>query len=868
MSTEFSDRKFIATEPIGKGGELGEKRVWDSVQESFARRDCIAYWRYPIFSQGGETRKEPDILILDRELGIIIIEVKSLRIDQIVGINGHRWELRDFYTTYSNPYEQAERQLFAIMQYCDREPTLSKKVAGRAIVALPYITESEWQKRGFDQLPSNPPILFQDSLPASSLVSQIQRLACTLAGRSLIDQQWILLQSAIAGTPLYHPTKSDRWRLYSPQSRADILAQARQSLSKLDLQQERISKAIPPGAQRIRGIAGSGKTVLLCQKAAQMHLKHPEWDIAFVFFNRSLYHPITEQIDRWLRHFSNHQVSYHPQTSKLKVLHAWGAKKQPGLYSTLCQNAGVSRLTANDTNSRHPHEALAEVCWQLLSEKAIPSIFDAILIDEGQDLMVNEAFKFRDKQPFYWMAYQALRPVDIAFPEQRRLIWAYDEAQSLESLKSPTARELFGEELGHLVTGKHPGGINKSEILTKCYRTPGAILTLAHGIGMGLLRPGGMLTGMTRIADWQALGYQVEGRFFPGQPVTLKRPIENSPNPISKLWQSSLIEFKICRSRQEELIQLYQNILSNLKRDGLKPSRDIVVIVLGSNFEAMKLETKVANFLMNRDIDIYIPGTEDCNMLKSNLNYADPNRFWCEGGVTISRIHKAKGQEADMVYLIGLDEIAKHESHLNLRNQLLVALTRSRAWVNISGVGNYPLYTEMQQVIDSGDTFTFTFQRPPKRELHFTDIGELLQRYATGGRHFSKVDLSNAQLAGVDLSQANLVSAQLVNANLSQAKLDGVKMAIALLSYANLSGASLQKAKLMGANLVGANLAGADLFRADLSHANLTKANLTGANLEKANLTSANLTDADLQEATLQSADFSDANLQGTILSQ
>lgn len=36
--------------------------------------------------------------------------------------------------------------------------------------------------------------------------------------------------------------------------------------------------------QRIRGIAGSGKTVILCQKAALMHLKYPQWRIALVFF--------------------------------------------------------------------------------------------------------------------------------------------------------------------------------------------------------------------------------------------------------------------------------------------------------------------------------------------------------------------------------------------------------------------------------------------------------------------------------------------------------------------------------------------------------------------------------------------------------
>ncbi|NES97706.1 MAG: NERD domain-containing protein, partial [Desertifilum sp. SIO1I2] len=242
----MQNRQFIATEPIGQSGERGEQQVWDSVQLSFARRRCLGYWRYPIFSPMGKTRKEPDILILDRELGIIVIEVKSLDIDQIVGINGHCWIVQNFYTETLNPYEQAERQLFAVLQYCDREPTLHQKVPGRAMVALPYISQAQWRERGFDKLPSNPPILFQDDLPC--LLDRIKQFPCVVSARSPIEQQWILLQSAIAGTALYYPNTSDRWRLYSPQSRADVLVKVRQHLNQLDIQQERISKAIPPQA--------------------------------------------------------------------------------------------------------------------------------------------------------------------------------------------------------------------------------------------------------------------------------------------------------------------------------------------------------------------------------------------------------------------------------------------------------------------------------------------------------------------------------------------------------------------------------------------------------------------------------------------
>ena len=73
-------------------------------------------------------------------------------------------------------------------------------------------------------------------------------------------------------------------------------------------------------------------------------------------------------------------------------------------------------------------------------------------------------------------------------------------------------------------------------------------------------------------------------------------------------------------------------------------------------------------------------------------------------------ISRAKCNEAYLVYILGLDNIAKNERNFSLRNQLFVALTRAKAWVELSGIGAYPFYDEIQQVINSGDSFTFTIK--------------------------------------------------------------------------------------------------------------------------------------------------------------
>jgi superfamily I DNA and RNA helicase len=843
------EHKFITTEPLDNRGEKGEKLVWNIIKKLFAHRECLAYWRYPIFSQTGKFRKEPDILMADLELGLIIIEIKSITIDQIVNINGHRWQYQNYYTNYGNPYQQAENQLFTLLQYTNREPSLKKQVAGRVLITLPYISQAQWQEKGFDKLPTNPPIIFSNNLDNIDLIEQIIKPTLPLVyGQKLKAKQWQLLLAVLAGSPVL--SKPQHRVLAPPQSRGQVLQKLRSHLHQLDLQQEKIAKQIPPGPQRIRGIAGSGKTVLLCQKAVNMHLKNPDWKIALVFFSRSLYQQIIHQVEGWLRYFSNNQLSYQPNNKNLLILHAWGSQKQPGLYSLICQEARVKKLTANDTDSKQPNEALGEACYYLLKQASIPQIFDAILIDEGQDLMVDN-WKFNHKQPFYWLAYQALRPANSLHPEQKRLIWAYDEVQSLQSLNLPVASEIFGEELGHLVTGKYPDNINKTEIMPRCYRTPHQIINAAFAIGMGLLRPQGMLTGITQPKEWEALGYQVTGEFNLGEKIIVKRPLANSPHPISKFWQGYLIQFQVYYSRQQELTALANHIFTNLRNEGLRPSQEILVIILGSFYDAVNLENHVANFLIKQGIEVFIPGRKDSNMLTKDKPNQAPNKFWYEGAVTVSRIHRAKGNEADMVYIVGLDGVAKHEDNLYLRTQLFIALTRARAWVNISGIGNHKMYEEMEKVIASGDTFSFIFRHQPQREIRVTDAAELLQRFALGGRNFQNIDLEKADLKGVYLANANLIGANLQQANLRSAHLDGVKLVVADLRNSDLTGISLKKAKLMGAllstaNLTGANLQGADLTNADLSHAKLIDANLADANLNGVNLTGANLTNAKL----------------------
>ncbi|BAZ07949.1 DEAD/DEAH box helicase [Calothrix sp. NIES-3974] len=709
---EAREGNFIVTEALTEQ----EQNIWKAIKNAFANSECIGYWRYPIFAKVGEKYQEPDILIICQSLGLIVMNILSVNLEQIVTINQENWQLQNFPQVEVNPVAVAETQVRALIAYTDREASIWRKLTGRALILLPQITRTQFQESGLMMLDN---LIFQDDLQPDLLLNKITAIAPTIPGEALEHKDWQLVYAVISGTSILRQHRHEV--KVSGKSRSSVMNALGDRLHEIDLQQEHVGKEIPPGMQRIRGIAGSGKTVVLCQKAAHMHLKHPEWDIAVVFFTRSLYEQIISLVDRWLRRFSGGEVGYDPSSNqKLKILHAWGAKEQPGLYSYICQHHGVRPGNVKDAKEKQPQLGLAQHCQKLLTQTPIQPLFDAILIDEGQDLVVDGDGKYGDKQSIYWLAYQALRPVNQENPQERRLIWCYDEAQSLDNLVIPTTKEIFGAELAEVFRQQpqYPGGIYRSQVLRKCYRTPGPILTAAHALGMGLLRPQGMLSGITNKRDWENLGYEVTGDFRRlGEAITIHRPAKYSPNPLPQMWGEPVIEFFAYPTREEELSQLADKIMHCIVNDGLQPSRDILVLVLGNPQEAKELEIQTAEFLMKQGIDIYIPTAPKNNLTTFTWPDARPNQFWYPESVTISRIPRAKGNEANMVFVIGFDHIARDEANVTLRNQVFIALTRSRGWANLSGVGNYPMYTEIAQVLASGDRFTFNYQRPLKRDI-------------------------------------------------------------------------------------------------------------------------------------------------------
>lgn len=487
-----------------------------------------------------------------------------------------------------------------------------------------------------------------------------------------------------------------------PDSRGDKLKHLEGSIATLDAQQSRAVIETARDVQRIRGLAGSGKTVVLALKAAYLHAQHPDWQIAVTFQTRSL----RGQFRRLINNFTIEQTGDEPDWSKLQILPSWGAPgggAREGVYHLFCMHNEVIYRDFNAARREFgAAEPLAGACEAALGEaKELKPSFDVILVDEAQDL----------PPAFLRMCYFMLGA-------EKRLVYAYDELQTLNGAGLPTPEQIFG----HRPNGQprvtfgfsQRGEAQRDIILERCYRNSRPVLVTAHGLGFGIYRqpprPGGI--GLVQIFEqktlWHEIGYVVAaGQLEDGHDVTLIRTEESSPrfledhSPIT-----DLIQFHRFKTVDEQNEWVAEQIRINLTTDELVPN-DIIVI----NPNPLTTRSNVGTLrkgLFDRDIDSHLAGVDTTADI-----FFQPDRE----SVTVTGVHRAKGNEAGMVYVVNAQEnLAETANLARIRNRLFTAITRSKAWVRVCGVGE-----QMDDLVGEFDAvkvrdFALAFRYPTEAE--------------------------------------------------------------------------------------------------------------------------------------------------------
>ena len=398
-------------------------------------------------------------------------------------------------------------------------------------------------------------------------------------------------------------------------------------------------------SERIRGLAGSGKTVLLAMKAARLHKRFPDKKIAFVFYTKSLYTQATNLI----RKYYNQIADDEPNWDNLQVLHSWGGQiVGNGFYYSVCKSCGITPKTLRQGT-------LAEHCKELLDSNLLSELYDFILIDEAQDFPLE----------FFLLVQKVAK-------SPKKVVVAYDELQTTNDIIIPEFEELFGETDGKPNIVLEP---QYDYILKKSYRNTCEVLVTAFSFGFGFYNE------LTQIIQdkttWEALGFETNSTLVSGNKVVVNRPAENSPNSVTSIYpKEKSIQHYIFDNDDTVACEVSNKIKHLIAIENVKPT-DILVIDIKMNKDNML--NRVQSYLLDNGVESHIPGL-----------VSDSREFFQDNKVTLSTPRNAKGNEVPIVFVVGCEDIySKFDmSHKRQsRNFMFISITRSKGWVYLYASG-------------------------------------------------------------------------------------------------------------------------------------------------------------------------------------
>jgi superfamily I DNA and RNA helicase len=448
------------------------------------------------------------------------------------------------------------------------------------------------------------------------------------------------------------------------------------------------------GPQRIRGLAGSGKTVVLAMKAAQIHLQHPEAKIAFTFYTKSLYQHVKRLITRFYRQFDDQDPDWE---KGIQILHGWGGSNTPGLYSVACEHHGVPALSFQQAAASAVGDRFDYACTQLMSQTKISPIYDYVFVDEGQDFPTS----------FVRLCH--------ALAKDGKFVLAYDDLQTIFQAKTPSTVDIFGMDS----EGNPRVSFDEDVVLHKCYRNPREVLVSAHALGFGIYGKR-IVQMLASPGHWEDLGYVVkEGNFVEGSQIVVERPRENSLEVISERSGFDeivkVIAFEgatAAEGMKMEVKSVADSIADDLA-DGLQPD-DVLVVSVDDRFAKVYL-SRIETALFAHDIQ--------CNNLHTDsFGIRD---FTKQGRVTLSTVHKTKGNEAFMVYVVGVDAVMNNPD-VRRRNMLFTAMTRAKGWVRVSGIGDGAkrCIEEVKRAKENFPALAFKYPGPKELKIMERDLAE------------------------------------------------------------------------------------------------------------------------------------------------
>lgn len=431
----------------------------------------------------------------------------------------------------------------------------------------------------------------------------------------------------------------------------------------LSEEQKELSRLSVGGFPRIiRGVAGSGKSVVLANLVARyLHRKLgsldeaslPEMDVsvAITCFNRAL----VDFLKRKVRTaFREQTLTENIPSNVLLATHfndlMWTLIKQRGWSIDYVRVKDIPDATARAALYRQRIQQFARTNPEYYNSIC----FDTLFVDEGQDFEPEE---FR-------LLLDLVRP----HPEtgEKPIIVFYDDAQNLYGRTRPVWIDI----------GINVAVGDRSRVMRECFRNTRQIVELAFNVLLGSQAPPNIRVQTRTYADVaylkeRGLVEEIGDHFRVGFTEREYRipEVRGLPNEASELdWLAG------------EVVRL-------IRDEDVRPEDILVVFDKPSLFDVQGLERRIATEL------------PDLKFIHPFGKHEDKDRYIFQPGcLTLSTVYGAKGYDAPIVFLAGAD---RFESTKEGRAGFYVGATRAKLLLYVTGVdGHHSLLAEAKAVCE------------------------------------------------------------------------------------------------------------------------------------------------------------------------
>jgi hypothetical protein len=349
----------------------GESAFYYFARDCLTPHNRVTCWYEP-YLLGRRATAKPDFVVFEKDLGLVIVEVKDWRIADIEKFEQREVKLRSDQGTRTNPLVQMEGH-YAVLKDRLREAGLTHgtgphrgkpKLPITCLAAFPYITTSQYTGAKLDGVVPVDRVLLQDELEKARTGASGTRLLTEKVEPKVLFPAAPLAQGEAA---VLAQALSPACAVSLPQRRGEGKARLQEELVHLDALQSRVAYKLKRGHRIVEGVAGTGKTMILVERCRYLTEHDPR-------VKRSLILCFNIALARYIERLAQERAP-DPSKGSIEVTH----------FYELC--AQVLREAV-------PYEGKQEDYYADVRQLALDAAkgsesgvrpYDAIYVDEGQD---------------------------------------------------------------------------------------------------------------------------------------------------------------------------------------------------------------------------------------------------------------------------------------------------------------------------------------------------------------------------------------------------------------------------------------------------------------------------------------------------